>query len=49
MLFVCYPRCSTCKKAQKWLDDHQIPYELRDIKENNPSAEELAAWQKKSG
>ena len=47
--FICYPRCSTCKKAQKWLDEHRIPYELRDIKENNPTAEELAAWQQKSG
>ena len=37
MLFICYPRCSTCKKAQKWLDEHQIPYTLRDIKEDNPS------------
>ena len=39
MLFVCYPRCSTCKKAQKWLDEHQIPYTLRDIKEDNPNLE----------
>lgn len=49
MLFVCYPRCSTCKKAQKWLDDNGISYTYRDIKEDNPSLEELTAWYKESG
>lgn len=49
MLFVCYPRCSTCKKAQTWLDAHQIPYTLRDIKEDNPTLEELKAWRQQSG
>ena len=49
MLFVCYPRCSTCRKAQKWLDDHAAVYETRDIKEDNPTEAELRAWQKKSG
>lgn len=49
MLFVCYPKCSTCKKAQKWLDDNGIGYELRDIKEDNPTLEELKEWYKKSG
>lgn len=49
MLFVCYPRCSTCKKAQAWLDAHGLEYTVRDIKEDNPSAEELAAWQQASG
>lgn len=49
MLFVCYPRCSTCKKAQKWLDEHQVPYTLRDIKEDNPSLEELQTWHQESG
>ena len=49
MLFICYPRCSTCKKAQKWLDEHQIPYTLRDIKEDNPSEAELQAWHQDSG
>ncbi len=49
MLFICYPRCSTCKKAQKWLDEHQIPYTLRDIKEDNPSEAELQAWRQDSG
>ena len=49
MLFVCYPRCSTCKKAQKWLDEHGAVYEWRDIKEHNPTKDELRAWHKKSG
>lgn len=49
MIFFCYSRCSTCKKAQKWLDDHGLDYELRDIKENNPSLEELKSFYEKSG
>lgn len=49
MLFVCYPKCTTCQKAQKWLDAHQIVYALRDIKADNPTAEELAAWHRLSG
>ena len=49
MKFICYPKCTTCKKAQKWLDDKSVSYELRDIKEQNPSYEELAEWYKKSG
>lgn len=49
MLYVCYPKCSTCRKAQKWLDDNNVEYELRDIKENNPSYEELKKWYDKSG
>lgn len=49
MLFVCYPKCTTCQKAKKWLDDHNMEYELRNIKEENPSAEELKEWYKKSG
>lgn len=49
MLFICYPRCTTCKKAQKWLDDNGFQYELRDIKENNPTYEELKNWYAKSG
>ena len=47
--FVCYPKCTTCQKAQKWLDAHQIAYALRDIKADNPTAEELAAWHRLSG
>lgn len=49
MLFLEYPKCSTCQKAKKWLDDHGIAYEDRHIKEQNPSAEELKAWYEKSG
>ena len=47
--FICYPKCTTCQKAKKWLDDSKIEYEFRDIKENNPSLEELTAWYKMSG
>ena len=47
--FVCYPKCSTCQKAQKWLDANGVAYELRDIKTDNPNAEELAAWYQRSG
>ena len=49
MLFICYPKCSTCRKAKTWLEDHNISYELRDIKEENPTAQELSDWQKRSG
>lgn len=49
MLLICYPRCSTCKKAQKWLDEKNIPYTYRDIKEVNPSFEELTSWHERSG
>ena len=47
--FICYPRCTTCQKAKKWLDDNKIQYELRDIKEDNPSFEELSAWYEING
>ena len=49
MLFIYYPKCSTCKKAQKWLDESGAEYTLRDIKTDNPTAEELKAWWEKSG
>ena len=49
MLYICYPQCTTCKKAQKWLDDNNISYEIRDIKENNPTFDELSEWHRKSG
>ena len=49
MQFICYSRCSTCKKAQAWLDDHGIKYELRPIKEEKPSEKELRKWHKASG
>lgn len=47
-LFICYPQCTTCQKAQKWLDEHGIAYELRNIKEQNPTAAELKLWHEKS-
>ena len=47
--FICYPKCTTCQKAKKWLDDNRIEYDLRDIKTSNPSREELALWYKMSG
>lgn len=47
--FICYPKCSTCQKARKWLDEQGIPYELRDIQSENPTAEELAVWCGRSG
>ena len=47
--FICYPKCTTCQKAQKWLDDNKIEYEFRDIKLNNPTLDELTEWFKKSG
>ena len=49
MVFLCYPKCTTCQKAKKWLDDKGVSYELRDIKENNPSETELREWYKNSG
>ena len=49
MTFVCYPKCSTCQKAQRWLDEHGVSYELRHIKDERPRVEELTAWQAKSG
>lgn len=49
MLFVCYPKCSTCKKAQTWLDAHGLTYQVRDIKTQNPSEEELRQWHSQSG
>ena len=48
-LFICYPKCSTCKKAEKWLQEHGISYEMRDIKLDRPSKEELTGWYQKSG
>ena len=47
--FICYPKCTTCQKAQKWLDDNGVEYELRDIKLDKPAYEELCAWYKASG
>ena len=49
VLFIEYPKCSTCKKAKAWLDAHGVTYADRHIVENNPTAEELAAWHTISG
>ena len=47
--FICYPKCTTCQKARKWLDDNKIEYEIRDIKLDNPTLDQLSEWYKKSG
>ncbi len=49
MLFVEYPKCTTCQKVRKWLEANGIAFQSRHIKEENPTAEELAAWHKRSG
>lgn len=49
ILFLEYPKCTTCKKAKKWLQDHGLNFEDRDIKEKNPTEEELKAWYERSG
>ncbi len=48
LLFICYPKCTTCQRAKAWLDAHNIPYTLRNIEEN-PTLPELVAWQAQSG
>ena len=47
--FICYPKCTTCQKAQKWLNENGVEYTLRNIKENNPTEQELSLWYEKSG
>jgi len=47
--FLCYPKCTTCQKAKKWLDDNNIPYTQRHIVEQNPTADELRQWYDRSG
>lgn len=49
MLFLCYPKCSTCQKAKKWLDEHNMEYTERNIAEDNPTYDELKEWYGKSG
>ena len=49
MLILCYPKCSTCRKAQKWLDEHDVDYDIRDIKTENPDLAELELWHQASG
>ncbi len=49
MIFLCYAKCSTCQKAKKWLDERGVSYTERPIKEQNPTVDELRAWQQLSG
>lgn len=49
MLFICYPKCTTCKRAKNWLDDNNMKYTLRDIANDNPTYDELKGWYEKSG
>ena len=49
MLFVCYPKCSTCQKAKQWLEQNKIKFEERHIKEDHPTLEELKEWHHRSG
>lgn len=47
--FICYPKCTTCQRARKWLEENEVAYDLRDIKEESPTAEELERWYRMSG
>lgn len=49
MLFICYPKCSTCQKAKKWLEENNIEYTERHIADQNPTYDELKEWHEKSG
>ena len=49
MIFICYPKCTTCQKARAWLDENHIAYDFRDIKLENPTYDELSAWHQRSG
>ena len=49
MLFLCYPKCTTCQKAKAWLEEKGVSYTLRDIKTENPTQEELRTWWQRSG
>lgn len=49
MQFICYPKCTTCQKARKWMDANGVAYDERHIKDNNPTSDELKAWHKQSG
>lgn len=49
MVFICYPKCTTCRRAQEWLDRNGVEYTLRNIKDDNPSAAEIRKWYKNSG
>lgn len=49
MIFICYPKCSTCQRARKWLDDRGASFEIRDIKTDRPTADEIRRWSSESG
>lgn len=49
MIFLCYPKCTTCQKAQKWLEEKGVEYQFRDIKQENPTEQELRQWHAMSG
>lgn len=49
MQFICYPKCTTCQKAKKWMEENGVAFDERHIKENNPTIEELKTWHKQSG
>ncbi len=49
LTFICYPKCTTCQKAEKWLKSTGVEYEFRNIKEENPTAQQLRDWHKRSG
>ena len=49
MLFICYPKCTTCQRARKWLEEHKVKYTERNIATDNPTYEELKEWHKTSG
>ena len=49
MQFICYPKCTTCQKAKKWLEENNVAFIERHIRENNPTVEELKAWHRQSG
>ena len=48
MLFVCYPKCSTCQKAKAWLQERGVAFDERDIKQDNPTEQELRAWHERA-
>ena len=49
LTFICYPKCTTCQKAKKWLEGQGKDFQMRDIKEENPTVEELRLWWQRSG
>ena len=47
--FICYPKCTTCQRARRWLMEHDVPFAERDIKSDHPTAGELESWYRESG